>query len=223
MSNDRINISGMDFDASEFAPTPKKKVRPTGWKEWLGTVIFMIVVLKFGYTGLAFAGFLTAIVVMAVGAMGGYGFLQKLQNNNWVFWAMFWLTIASLLFWLLGLEGNPLPEINPVTVIKEKIKEGPRPLVDPWADDGLDKKLTGFLLGSEGGWFKATISFAIWTIIAYPICFWDDWRAKAKERAAKGGGKGLLGILGEIFVKEGIGTAMWKPLRREKHQEEDEK
>src|SRR3989344_5709863 len=134
-----LDLNGMSLDFEGPVAVPKKKVRATGWAEWLGTAILLGVVLKYGYTTMAIVGLLTAIVVMAVGsARSRTTFVQKIQNNNWVFWAMFWLMITSLLFWIFSLPSGPVTEFNPVKWAAEKVKDTVvPPSHDPYANGGV--------------------------------------------------------------------------------------
>lgn len=196
--------------------------RPTTGIEWIATAIFLILALKFGYTALTVVGLFITMGVLFIGAVMADGhpkkeFMNKLKNNNWVFYTMLWLFLFCLVMFLFGLTSQPLPEVNPFKIILNwfmgTVTNAP---ADPYAKYRWGPWLTSLLLGNEGGWFKAMISFLIWTLIAYPVSFWDDYVAKRKERKEHGQGKhsgGLVSWLWERFVNEGIGEFLWSPFR----------
>lgn len=163
----------------------RAKRRPTTWIEWAISGLFLIVVLKFGYTAITVVGLIITMMILFARAFhvtaksGGdetdirKEFVARVQNNNWVFYTMFWLMIFSITFWVLGLNGKPIPEMNPLKALGGAIKDmvAPPP-TDPWVNDGWN--FTNILLGDEGGWGKAAFSFLVWTLLAYPVSFWDE-------------------------------------------------
>lgn len=187
--------------------------RETTFVEWIISGIFLLLVLKFGYTTLMVVGLIITMGVLLVGAAlendhKGFGnaFWRKVSNNNWVYYTMLWLMISSFVFYLLSFNGIALPEINPLKYIWGEIKDAVAPpLVDPWANDEFRTRVTNFVFRNGGTWGRAAFSFAVWTLIARPVSFWDDWVARRKARQEKEkGGSGGSGLSLSSFLRKEI-------------------
>jgi len=167
--------------------------RPTHWVEWIISGIFLIVVLKFGYTTLTVVGLIFTMIVLLIGAIMEGGdtlgeFEKKVANNNWVYYTMLWLMVSSFVIWLLGIDSVALPEMNPLKFVARQLKDAViRPPADPYANDGFGGSITHFIFRNGGGWGKAALSFLLWTLFAYPISFWDEVKNHKKEIAIVAG------------------------------------
>ena len=199
--------------------------RPTNGIEWVISIIFLILVLKFGYTTLTVVGLIITMIVLLVASMldddngdTKEGFVKRVTDNNWVYYTMLSLFVLSLVIYLLSFTGKPLPEMNPLKyawgLLKDTVVPPP---VDPWTNQRWGNWITALLLGENGSWRGATFTFGLWTLLARPVSFWDDWSAKRKEAKEKAGHKGgLVSWLFNQFVNEGIGEALWAPFKKKK-------
>ena len=206
-------------EENEIAPdgVNEKPRRPATLMEWIISGLFLIVVLKFGYTTLVVVGLIATMGVLLIGAVlksenrdeVGKNFLAKIQDNNWVFYTMFFLTVASVIFWLLGLSGAPLPEMNPLKYVWGEIKDtvAPPP-INPWANDGWS--FTRLFLGNEGGWGGAALSFFFFTIVAYPVSFWDDWKDGWRKRAEKGVKRHWVVRIAKFLLEDLLSEEFWR-------------
>lgn len=193
-------------DANLITPEAKKR-RATTPAEMILSALFLAIVATASYmagqVGVFTIGLIGAIVIMVAGGE----FMRKIQDNDWIFYMMRRITIFAFLIFLLGLWVDP-PELNPVKAIGNQLKQAmSTELKDPWADE----RWFSFTEGFFDGWGRTSIFFLIWMIIAYPVSFWDDWKAKRKA-AEKEGKKSFLKKGLEIFVGEGIGELLWQPI-----------
>jgi hypothetical protein len=196
--------------------TVKSARRATSWVEWLISGIFLILLLKYSYTTFTVIGMVVTMGILIVGASlendregFGHALWVKVSNNNWVYYTTLWLFVASLVVWLFSFAGAPLPELNPVKwawgAVKDTVMPPP---VDPWANDGFGGSITRFFLG-EGGWGGATFSYMLWTLLARPVSFWDDWVARRKANQ-KDGKAGLTGGIIKFLLGDLAGSELWK-------------
>ena len=189
-------VTGKPHVSTHEDITPaKKKRRKTTWLEWVISGIFLIAALKWSYTTFTVVGLLSAIAILFFGASIKAKkkgddpldkFTEMIQDNNWVYYTFFWLFIGSLVIWLIGLVGQPLPEMNPIKYGLGKLKDAVAPPpYDPYANDGLGSSITRFFLGNKGGWGSAAFTYFWWTVLAYPVSFWDDWKESRKNKGGK--------------------------------------
>jgi hypothetical protein len=197
--------------------TPRTpSTRPTNGVEWIISILFLLVVLKMSYTAFTVVGLIATIAIMFALAQGNKRrFLKLLGNNDWVLFSMIGLAVVSFLIALLGTSGSPLPNLNPFKWAWGELKDTVMPPAkNPYANDGIGPWIRTFLLGEDGGWWTAAVQYGIWSLVAYPVSRWDNWKAKRQEELEKRGHKGgfIAGLL-HIVVHEIIGEALLSPFR----------
>lgn len=182
--------------------------RATKGTEWFASLVLLFAVLRFGYTTLAVVSLVSTIIVLFVASVMDdedtpQAFLRKITNNDWVYYMMRTVTLVCFVIWITSLES-----LNPLKVMLPTKSQ----LTDPWANDGWKY----FFIG-EAGWREVTFSFLRWTLLAYPISFWDNWFAARKANAAKATKTGGIGRwLLHVFIGEGVGEALWTMAGRKK-------
>jgi hypothetical protein len=190
--------------------------RPTNIVEWIISGFFLIVVLKMSYTTFTVVGLIVTMAVLFAAARGNTRhFRRMVANNDWVLFSMVGLAMVSCLIALLGTSGSPLPELNPLKWAWSEIKEtvAPRPK-NPYANDGIGPWIHKFLLGEDGGWWTAAVQYGIWSLIAYPVSRWDNWKAKRLENHEKAGRKGgIIAWFVHLVVHEIIAEAILSPFK----------
>lgn len=200
--------------ATEVITPEHAKRRATTTTELIISFLFLAVVMTVsymnGYVGVLFLGLTGALGIMLLQSRGdGEEFVDRLSNNDWVFYTMRGLAIFAFLMFLLGLWVDP-PELNPIKAIGNQLKEAmSTELENPWANERWFNS-TGFF----DGWGMTSLFFLFWMILAYPVSFWDDWVAKSKASTKEN--KGIIRWLVGTFVHEGVAEALWFPFKHKK-------
>jgi len=190
---------------STVTPEAKKR-RPNTTTELIISILFLAVVgtasSMAGQAGMFFFGLFGAIGIMFLLSSDGEEFVERLQNNDWIFYTIRGIAIFAFLMFLVGLWVDP-PELNPIKAIGNQLNDlVSTKLEDPWANERWNFK------GFFDGWGRTALFFLFWMVIAYPVSFWDDWVAKARSGSEKKS-HGILHWLFTRFVHEGVGEAIW--------------
>lgn len=191
-------------------PEPEPEPNRTGPFGLMMMVLFWLMVLKYGYTALTLVYIalivgmfaLTSSITKDEDESVGHEFLQKLENNDWVFRACFLMVVFSGVMWYF----TPGVTLNPVKYAWQELKDAVSMApTDPWANDGPWNGLRHFLVGDDG-WGQVAISYIWWSIVAIPISFTDEvfnvlkgvWKEKKEGGMAK------------FILKDGIAGVFWK-------------
>ena len=189
--------------------------RKVGGMEWVWSGMFILLSLMFGYRGFISVGIIATLGILGLLAArkgGDFGkkFFGRVRDNDWVFYTYLSLFLISLVLFLSGFSGTPLPELNPLEWAAGKLKDVVlQPPTDPWANDGIGPWFTRLLLGSDGGWGGATLFFLICLPFAWASSFQDNFRESWEKKREKGGDGGHRRGFGRGFLLDGIYEVIW--------------
>ncbi len=171
--------------------TVAEHVPVTGPMGWAIMLAYWIAEIKFGYGRLAVMALLVTTLVLFLRAKleesNGEGdwremFLGRLLGNNWVFKTAAFLAVITGILWWIDPTIKPL---NPIYAMVESVKNVVRPpMEDPLGRKGFWATINPFLLGEGGTWRGACGSAVLWTILAIPVSYWDEfnsWMFKSKK------------------------------------------